>query len=620
MKDRSHLWIRRLCFRGPDIEPASIDLAPGLNVIEGATDSGKTFLLQSVDYMLGAKGPLKDIPELAPFDRIVLWLGVGTDEKFTIRRAIAGGHFLFGAGWLDDLNEADHEKLYDAHRAGRDDSISARLLKLVGIEDALVRTKINEVKPLTFRDFAHLSFVTETEIIKERSPVLSSNYSANPREKSVFKYVLTGVDDSAVVTVKDALDLVDAQKQKVEALSSLLAERKQALAPGEHIAARRAQLENLELQLQRIDTDVREDQSRYSEYSRQQQASERGVLMLRRQIRETARILSRFALLEEHYQTDIERLKAISEASLIFDALHPGKCPFCGAPPSAQRHVKNCEVDDELLQSAANAEIKRIEKLLSDLADTKKRLARSQAAAEKRLEEVGRDAEKAERQARQAYNILSTKRRGIGDLTRDASSLRLELKPADFVDEVKEQLDIAESALKTAEENVPDAPPTALPTAAVTKFASSIEATLAAWQVPDIGRVQWDEGRTDIVTGPRLRGNRGKGMRALTLSAFILTLLLDARRANRPHCGFAFLDTPLRSYQHPDPEEKDISATEVDSDFYRWICNQDVSWQVVIIENNPSPAWVKEKANVIHFTGNPEQARAGLLPPVAAAE
>lgn len=61
----SSLFLKRLAFLGPNRPPASITLAPGLNVICGASETGKSFIVESIDFMLGGGDPPRDIPEKA---------------------------------------------------------------------------------------------------------------------------------------------------------------------------------------------------------------------------------------------------------------------------------------------------------------------------------------------------------------------------------------------------------------------------------------------------------------------------------------------------------------------------------------------------------------------------
>jgi hypothetical protein len=57
------LRIRHLAFHGPNREPASIEFGAGLNLIYGASDTGKSFVVEAIDFMLGGKTTLRDIPE-----------------------------------------------------------------------------------------------------------------------------------------------------------------------------------------------------------------------------------------------------------------------------------------------------------------------------------------------------------------------------------------------------------------------------------------------------------------------------------------------------------------------------------------------------------------------------
>ena len=68
----SCLLLRYLAFLGPGKAPADLSLAPGLNVICGASETGKSFIVESIDFMLGKESPVRDIPERDGYDRIRL--------------------------------------------------------------------------------------------------------------------------------------------------------------------------------------------------------------------------------------------------------------------------------------------------------------------------------------------------------------------------------------------------------------------------------------------------------------------------------------------------------------------------------------------------------------------
>lgn len=57
--------ITRLTFTGTGVPDAEVIFSDGLNVISGPSDTGKTFIAQCIDFMLGASISPKEIPEAA---------------------------------------------------------------------------------------------------------------------------------------------------------------------------------------------------------------------------------------------------------------------------------------------------------------------------------------------------------------------------------------------------------------------------------------------------------------------------------------------------------------------------------------------------------------------------
>jgi DNA repair ATPase RecN len=100
----SYLQIRNILFTGP-VKCAELSFEPGVNVICGASDTGKSFLAESVDYMLGGSS-LKEIPERTDYSKIGLTIGATEGEEWLIERATSGGDFS-----LTDLNVVDAEEI-----------------------------------------------------------------------------------------------------------------------------------------------------------------------------------------------------------------------------------------------------------------------------------------------------------------------------------------------------------------------------------------------------------------------------------------------------------------------------------------------------------------------------
>jgi hypothetical protein len=326
--------------------------------------------------------------------------------------------------------------------------------------------------------------------------------------------------------------------------------------------------------------------------------------------------MARFGLLEDHYSSDVKRLEALAEVAAVFETLHPGPCPLCGAAPEHHFHTADCEVDPKKMIAAAEAEISRIKQLQQGLADTRSRLAQDHETMTRRSGDIIKESETTDRRAADAFVELRNRRKGVGEIDAGARQLRMQLRNPDIVEELRSDLVRLQGSLNDAEESVPEVGKMDLPTAATTKFVGSLAQTLSAWGLPDCDPVQWNEKKTDIVVGPRQRADRGKGLRALTSAAFVLTLLRDCRADERPHSGFSFLDSPLLTYREPDKDEADLSSSDIDEKFYRWLVDQKLEWQVIVAENRPTPDWVEKSATVIKFTRNKHHGRFGFFPPL----
>ena len=88
------LRLRHLVFHGPHRSAAGLEFGAGLNVLYGASEVGKSFTIDAIDFMLGGKPPLRDLPERVGYDRIYLGVETLGGEQFTLSRSVEGGAFL----------------------------------------------------------------------------------------------------------------------------------------------------------------------------------------------------------------------------------------------------------------------------------------------------------------------------------------------------------------------------------------------------------------------------------------------------------------------------------------------------------------------------------------------
>ena len=84
------LTLLHVTFTGTNIAPASVDFSPHVTVIHGPSDTGKSFIVDAIDFVLGAK-ELKEIPEREGYSRVLLGLELPAGERITLARSVDGG-------------------------------------------------------------------------------------------------------------------------------------------------------------------------------------------------------------------------------------------------------------------------------------------------------------------------------------------------------------------------------------------------------------------------------------------------------------------------------------------------------------------------------------------------
>src|SRR5579871_1058249 len=373
--------IRHLSFHGPNRAPASIEFGPGLNLIYGASDTGKSFVVEAIDFMLGGQTPLRDIPERVGYDRLLLGIETLENEPLTLSRSADGGHFRLYAGlhFEPPPSSAEGRELADQHSDRATDNLSSFLLERCGLQGKRVRrNKRGDTFSLSFRNLARLVIVTETEITAQRSPLMDGNPTADTPNFATFKLLLTGVDDSALVALKASSPEEQTREAQLELLDQLIVEYRDRI---KELASHPKELEE---QLGRLDTSL----AGYSQQLAVTEGDYRRLILRRRELRERLEgardrrdeiesLVERFDLLNRHYRSDIERLRGIEEAGTLFTVLGRAPCPLCGSAPEHHQRDADCGGNVDAVVAAARSEIAKIELLQSELSDTVISLRRS---------------------------------------------------------------------------------------------------------------------------------------------------------------------------------------------------------------------------------------------------
>lgn len=616
----SGIRLRRLVFTGPNIEPAELEFDDGLNIVYGASNTGKSFASKSILFMLGATSSLPETEEIAAYDGAWLSVTLGDHGDFTLYRATRGGHLKLYQGLVKWASTDQGEVLREKHDRNRTDTVSHRLLDAIGLVDKwVVRDGNGKKESLSIRLLSKYAVVAEDDILSETSPVfLSGTPSERPFERNLFKLLLTGNDDAAAVTVPKETERKAAKAAKIELVDELLAQLDAELGeepPDEQET--KDQLERLDEVAGGLRARLQTEQSELDGVVVKRRSTLDRGRELQERTDELELTLQRFAKLQAVYASDLERLRSIEEGGYVLVAMAGRDCPVCGAPPSAQTHNHAAE-EISMAHTAAVAEARKIELEQRELAHVVASLEAEAVGLRKTIKKLGDDAKTLddiiqdlrpkEASLRESYETYNATRAGIVKVL-DLYQRRAKL--------AARRAEIGGAPTRREGEVTPVGPDSTT----MFEFGETVKAVLKAWKFPDADKVQFDGKSNDITIGGKPRAANGKGVRAILHAAFNVAVVVHCIENELPHPGFLVLDTPLLTYREPltskhgdlSQDEAALKATSLAEHFYRHLASLKDQVQVIVIENSDPPDAIAGLARIEVFTGQPGDGRFGLL-------
>lgn len=608
------MQLRFLHVSGPSASPANVDFVPGLNVINGPSNTGKSHILRLIDYVLGAQNPPEPIAEQALYDLVHLGVVMDDGSEKTLVRALQGGEVKIIDGLVKSRPEPKQGLAVSA-RHGAKTSLSKTLLEQLGASGARIQTRAaGDTRDLSYRDLEKYALITETKIQDTTSPVLTGQYVTKTPETAIFKYILTGVDDSALDLAKPETTQPLRQAAQLELLDHQIREIDHEMAAADKDQEELERLDSsLDAELAESFQVQEETESDYQELTGRRRQLRREYVEIEDRVAEIDTLLARFRLLEQHYGSDQDRLAALIEAGTLF-ALEDGEvCPVCGAEPGHHRPAHACDGNVDEIIEAAKAETADVQ----------------QRAAELKLTMEGLTGERGELTTR-AGEVLPELRSMQALISREVPSVQTVRRETNQVIArklvVQKSLDLVRRREKLLTQRtelgvVPGYDSTtivaqqSLGGTVLDSFCEVVEAELQAWEFPGGRRVFFELQKMDISVAGKSRSANGKGVRALLHGAFSIGLMKYCKQLDRVHPGFLVLDSLFVTYKDPDGlEDAAIQSTPLKDKAFTAFAGLADKYQLVILDNVDVPDWLANEPRCIHFTGQPTQGRAGFFP------
>ena len=382
----NRFYIEKLVVSGGGHKTTDIDFKPGLNFVLGPSNTGKSLIMDCIDYVFGftprKNHPSKIVDNNYGYERIALHLATGKGSVILERKI--GDSKISVSGTAPDI---DHGSYSVSHNAKK--NINTVYLHLLGIDEPhSVRSaeKGSKTQELTWRSMLHLFFVRQGDVARESSSLLAPGSVGPTASAAVLLYLLTGQDANNLEAVEDP----KISEAKKKALIGYIQERINELC------ARREKLEDMlsstsitdpHASVNRVRKEITELQAKLDAATKESQQIMSQIYEWNGKLSESRTVGHNFAVLRQQYQSDIRRIGFIVEGAANTSPLRRKvRCPICGEETE--------RVHDTAFINASAAELKKIKRHLSELGDAQCSVERQQEAimATIRILEEKRDA------------------------------------------------------------------------------------------------------------------------------------------------------------------------------------------------------------------------------------
>lgn len=598
------IYFSRVTARGKGKRDSFVDFTPGLNIICGRSNTGKTAIARCIDFALGKMGePPIDEP-------------LGYDQVELLVQAAAGTIGItrnFGKNQVDvktDIPGVYSGKYNLNHSQSKITALpvlSDLLLNVMGIPTPCMVIKNIDFKraPLTLRTFLHMLIFLNNDIGNVKS-VLEPKESI---QKTVFfsslLFLMTGFnfpeqDEQTKKEIRIAEQ--NAVTRYVNRQISNVAEKKKVLQ--KQMTA--FQGIDVEQQMTSLIAGIEQTESAISAALSRRQDLVQEMSDLQEKVTEAELMKSRYATLKSQYTADIKRLTFIADGEMSRSVHDKNNvCPFCESHFTPK--------DDETYIESARGELSRILAQMNDLTKAEQSLAEEMNWMSAEMAKLDAEKDSIENLIQQELRPKAEEMRKSLAVYKSFLQLKREMSVIDDFAAVWEK-DLRNPPVET--ENVRQYHPrehfdddfkrliNQYYMEILRECSYSPEPTSANFNISDF----------DIeIDGHKKSTHEGQGYTSFVNSVTALTFRHYLAHHGKYYPGFLIIDTPLLGL---DQGVADSAPESMCSGLFRYFMNHQEEGQLIIIENSknlPDLDYEAAGANVITFTKGLTEGRPGFL-------
>jgi hypothetical protein len=483
---------------------------------------------------------------------------------------------------------------------GGNNSIGEVWMQLIGIEkEHLVIKNVRfEKQRLTWRSFAHMFLIKESDIIKKESVVFPGRGFNETAVLSALYFFLTG-NDFADASPQEEKKLKEARKKAVRdyihKTLSYYSELQVELSESPINDAINLQ-EKVELILDEINAT---EKTIFDSIARNKSLLKE-IFAANEQLTECNTLFNRYQALRTQYASDIKRLTFIVDGELQLSDVPANKiCPFC------ENEIPEREQQNYV--EAAQAELDRIRLQTEDLAEAETDIIAERLALEKKVVALNKEKSNLEMFINNELKPKSAELKQTLDEYRKAIELKnttlvvsdlAKNMQNDLYEEAVDDEDVHEFKIKNHFDRE-----------VMTQFSDFLSKILVSCRYEGFKSAHIDPAQFDVVVNGKSKRTFGKGYRAFLNTVFAITLMELLLEHGTYAPGILIVDSPILTlYEKVDDEAPETMKAAL----FQYLLDNQNDGQTIVIENK-IPDRDYSNANIIRFTKDETQGRYGLL-------
>lgn len=590
----------------------------GFNLISGPTSTGKTSILEMIDYALGAKSHKSYIEIGNSCTHVELVVEIG-NERFQLKRPLFDfKSSVIVSNWNENEQKFLFYNRYEVDVPSNPHSLSAFLIEKLGLANITIRGQA-----FSFRDIYKYCYLKQTEIDNE-DILGEKSWEKDFKRKATFEIIFK-IFNEAIEAYKKALE----EKREEEKELSIRLEGIQDFLKTLSIAGA-SECAVIEKRLQ---DEIVALQSELRKVKANKNVEPEESMMLRRKIEylkneldlisekkiTQAQYINKLRLLHNQYDGEIEKKKLAIEGYIAFNDYEFLFCPNCLKPLHRTANFETCCLCGEekgtdsseliilkkeigTLKRKSNEVLKQIEEEEREY-DTIIReegtLKRNLHEAETELQQLSKDYINPQIERIEYINYE------IGRKNREAVDLQRNMQMFGEVDRYNQLISDKRAAIKGLSNSIRELTKNTISENELfARLSSTFVEVLSAFEYPKLSTAYIDE--KDYLPYVRDRKYNDIGSLAavsLITIAYYFTLLLVGREDRFAHPNLLIIDSPRKNLgaQSADEEFRDEKIFNATIKYLYEKSEQYKDEVQVIVVNNGHPSFIPSECVVAEF-------------------